>query len=182
MKTSRKVHICLHWFLYPPHQCRSQPKNCGVSKNLGGTKMFDCRRITLCFLEKYLSKHKMTVFFENLGRWHGPFAPSQLRLLLQLTASPWTTEASTSERWKLGTLTDRKATSSNRAPSVALLLYRDKRITIIRLWWLSQWLVTHGHHLAVIIYLHVAPTSGHHTMLLIMYCYAKQCQFATNYL
>jgi len=30
------------------------------------------------------------------------------------------------------------------------------------LWWLSQWLVTHGHHLAVSIYLHVAPSSGRH--------------------
>ena len=29
---------------------------------------------------------------------------------------------------------------------VALSLYRDKWTTIIRLWWLSQWLVTHGHH------------------------------------
>ena len=90
--------------------------------------------------------------------------------VLQLPASPWTTEASTSERWQFGASTNRKATSSNRAPStsslcyyqVALSLYRDKRITIIRLWWLSQWLVTHGHHLAVTIYLHVAPSSGRH--------------------
>jgi len=29
----------------------------------------------------------------------------------------------------------------------------DKRITIIRWWWLSQRLVTHGHHLAVTIYM-----------------------------
>jgi len=42
------------------------------------------------------------------------------------------------------------------------LLYRDKGITIIRLWWLSQWLVTHGHHLEVTNYLHVAPSSGRH--------------------
>ena len=66
-------------------------------------------------------------------------------------------------------ITDRKATSSNRDPSltslscqVALSLYRDKWTTIIRLWWLSQWLVTHGHHLAVAIYLHVGPSSGRH--------------------
>ena len=60
-------------------------------------------------------------------------------------------------------ITNRKATSSSRAPStsslyyyyVALSLYRDKRITIIRLWWLSQWLVTYRHHLAVTIYLHI---------------------------
>jgi len=85
-------------------------------------------------------------------------------VLLQMTASPWTTETSTRERWQFGALTNRKATSSNRAPSLsslyyymdALSLYRDKGITIIRLWWLSQWLVTHGHHLAVTIYLHVA--------------------------
>ena len=91
--------------------------------------------------------------------------------MLQLTASPWTTEASTRERWQFGALTNRKATSSNRDPSltslyyyqVALSLYRDKWTTIILLWWLSQWLVTHGHHLMVTIYLHVAPSSGRHT-------------------
>jgi len=33
-----------------------------------------------------------------------------------LTASPWTTEASTSERWQFGAFTNRKATSSNRDP------------------------------------------------------------------
>ena len=37
---------------------------------------------------------------------------------------------------------------------------------IIRLWWLSQWLVTHGHHLGVTIYLHVAPPPGRHIDLL----------------
>jgi len=35
--------------------------------------------------------------------------------------------------------------------SVALSLYRDKWITTIPLWWLSQWLVIYGHHLAVTI-------------------------------
>ena len=41
-------------------------------------------------------------------------------------------------------------------------LHWDNWITIIRLWRLSQWFVTYGHHLAVIIYLHVAPSSGRH--------------------
>ena len=91
------------------------------------------------------------------------------RHLLQLTALPWTTEASTRERWQFGAITNRKATSSNRTPSLTSLydysLYRDKLITIIRLWWLSQWLVTYGHHLVVTIYWHVAPSSGRHTAL-----------------
>ena len=43
--------------------------------------------------------------------------------LLQLTASPWTAEASTRERWQFGALTNRKATSSNRAPSTSSLYY-----------------------------------------------------------
>ena len=42
-------------------------------------------------------------------------------LLLQLTASPWTTEASIRERWQFGASTNRKATSSNRAPSLSSL-------------------------------------------------------------
>ena len=42
------------------NQWRRQPKN------VGG-KMFDFRRITLFCLEKCLSKHKMTIFSENLG-------------------------------------------------------------------------------------------------------------------
>jgi len=42
------------------------------------------------------------------------------------------------------------------------LLCTDNWITIIRWWWLSQWLVTYGHHLAVTIYLHVAPSSRRH--------------------
>ena len=91
-------------------------------------------------------------------------------MVLQLTTSPWTTEASTRERWQFGALTNRKSTSSNRAPStsslyyflVALSLYRDKWTTIIRLWWISQWLVTYGHHLVVTIYLHVAPSTCRH--------------------
>ena len=91
--------------------------------------------------------------------------------LLQLTASPWTTEASTREWWQFGALTNRKATTSNRDPSltslcyykVALSIYRDMWSTIIRLWWLSQWLVARGHHLAVTICLHVVPSTDHHT-------------------
>jgi len=51
-----------------------------------------------------------------------PPNPSR-HLLLQLTASPLTTEASTSERWQFGALTNRKATSSNRAPSTNSLYY-----------------------------------------------------------
>jgi len=43
--------------------------------------------------------------------------------LLQLTASLWTTEASTRERWPFGALTNMKATSSNRAPSTSSLYY-----------------------------------------------------------
>ena len=35
-------------------------------------------------------------------------------------------------------------------------LYRDKWTTIIRLWWLSQLLVSYGHHLVVTIYVHSA--------------------------
>jgi len=42
-------------------------------------------------------------------------------------------------------------------------LYRDEWIATIRLWWLSQWLVTYGHHLAVTIYLHEAPAPGRHS-------------------
>jgi len=91
--------------------------------------------------------------------------------MLQLTASPWTTEASTSERWQFRALTNRKATSSNRAPStsslyyysVALSFYRDKWTAIIRWWWLSQWLVTYGHKLVVTIYVHVAPSPCRHS-------------------
>jgi len=44
-------------------------------------------------------------------------------MMLQLTASPWTTEASTSKRWQFGASTNRKATSSNRAPSTSSLYY-----------------------------------------------------------
>ena len=43
--------------------------------------------------------------------------------VLQLTASPWTTEASTRERWQFGALTNRKATSSNKDQSLTSLYY-----------------------------------------------------------
>jgi len=43
--------------------------------------------------------------------------------LLQLTASPWITSARTSERWQFGAWTNRKATSSNRAPSTSSLYW-----------------------------------------------------------
>ena len=54
-------------------QWRSQPKN------FGGGEMFDFRRITLFCLENRLSKHKMTIFSKNFGRY-GPFRPLCLRL------------------------------------------------------------------------------------------------------
>jgi len=39
-------------------------------------------------------------------------------------------------------------------------------ITIFRLWWLlSQWRLIHRHHLAVTIYLYVAPSTDRHTSL-----------------
>jgi len=83
-------------------------------------------------------------------------------LVLQLTASPWTTEASTRERWQFGA--NGKAASSNRAPSLsslsALSLYRDKRITIIRLNMMSS-----DNSLVVAItvtYYSWAPSSGDH--------------------
>ena len=44
-------------------------------------------------------------------------------IVLQLAASPWTTEASTKERWQYGALTNRKATSNNRAHSLSSLYY-----------------------------------------------------------
>jgi len=43
--------------------------------------------------------------------------------VLQLTASPSATEASISERWQFGALTNRKVTSGNRAPSTSSLYY-----------------------------------------------------------
>jgi len=55
-------------------QWRSQPKNLGRAKIFVGAKMFDFRRITLFFLEKRLSKHKIAIFSKHLGG-HGPFAP-----------------------------------------------------------------------------------------------------------
>ena len=45
------------------------------------------------------------------------------RHLLQLTASPWTAEASKCKRWQFGALTNRKTTSSNRDPSLSSLYY-----------------------------------------------------------
>jgi len=60
-------------------QWRSQPKNLGGAKKIGGVKMLDFRRITLFCLEKRFSTHKMTTFSENLGG-HGLFGPPWLRL------------------------------------------------------------------------------------------------------
>ena len=125
-----------------------------------------------CFCTKNNRNHSVGLLRSNATRsclWM--FLSSESSVFFQLTASPWTTEASTSERWQFGALTKRKATSSNRDPSltslyssVALSLYRDEWTTIIRLWWISQWLLTHGHHLAVTIYLHVAPSTSGHTI------------------
>jgi len=58
-------------------QWRSQPKN------LGGSKMFDFRRVTLCCFEKRLSKHKTTVCSKYLGG-HGPFGSPWLRIWLRI--------------------------------------------------------------------------------------------------
>ena len=48
-----------------------------------GAKMFDFRRITLFYLEKRLSKHKMTIFSKNLVGAMAPLTP-WLRLCFQL--------------------------------------------------------------------------------------------------
>ena len=111
--------------------------------------------------------------------WWRNLAVVNCILLLQLTASPWTTEASTRETWQFGALTNRNTTSRNRDPSltslyyylVALSLYRDKWTMIIPLWWLSQWLFTHGHHLAVTIFYmwrHL-PTVTLHSLVLTLF-------------
>jgi len=50
--------------------------------------------------------------------------------VLQLTASPWTTEASTRERWQFGALTNRKATSSSRASSTSSLYYYQVALSL----------------------------------------------------
>jgi len=47
----------------------------GGSKKFGGAKMLDFRRITLFFLEKCLSKHKMSIFSKNIGEAMAPLAP-----------------------------------------------------------------------------------------------------------
>ena len=45
-----------------------------ASPKTWGGKVYDFRRITLFYLEKRLSKHKMPIFSENLrGEW--PFGP-----------------------------------------------------------------------------------------------------------
>jgi len=49
--------------------------------------------------------------------------PCRSILVLQLTASPSTTEASTSERSQFGAITNRKATSSIRDPSLTSVYY-----------------------------------------------------------
>ena len=44
-------------------------------QKIGGSTIFDFRRITLFCLEKRLSKHKMTIFSKNLGESMSPLAP-----------------------------------------------------------------------------------------------------------
>jgi len=61
-------------------QWRSQPKNLGGQKLLGGEKMFDIKRITLFCLEKRLSNHKHYIFQKFWGGM-APLPPSWLRLL-----------------------------------------------------------------------------------------------------
>jgi len=51
---------------------------------LGGTKCLILGQITLFFFEKLLSKHKMTIFFKNLGG-HGPFASLATPMLTSTT-------------------------------------------------------------------------------------------------
>ena len=43
--------------------------------------MFEFRRMTLFCLEKRLLKHKMTMFYKNLGG-HGPFSPLATPMVL----------------------------------------------------------------------------------------------------
>ena len=59
---------------------------------------------------------------EKKLKWTTIYDKCNTMIVLQLTASPRTTEASTSERWQFGALTNRKATTSNRAPSLFTLL------------------------------------------------------------
>ena len=59
-------------------QWRSQPRN------FGGGKMFDFRQITLFYLEKRLSKHKMTIVSKNLGAM--ALSPPWLHLWFNVSA------------------------------------------------------------------------------------------------
>ena len=59
-----------------------RPKTWVQPKNLGG-KVFDFRRITLFCWENRLSKHKITIFYKNLGG-HGPFGIPWLCLRIKV--------------------------------------------------------------------------------------------------
>ena len=63
------------------------------------------------------------IYFIHSGCLSNLCLPWKREHVLQLTASLWTTEASTSERWEFEALTNRKATSSNRSPSLSSLYY-----------------------------------------------------------
>ena len=176
VSVSRRVSRPVSWSL---DLCLGLEGLVSVSKDFGLRLELCVSSLCICYLlwsfaRSSLQKRFKKMIVKNLAiqrvQWVSILC---CYVVLQLTASPWTTEASSSERWQFGALTNKTASSGNRAPSlsslyyykVALSLYRDKRITIIRLWWLSQWLVTHGHHLAVTIHLHVTPSTDRHSCL-----------------
>jgi len=72
-----------------------------------------------CFLPSNTTNKNRWIIEILLNHFFAIFKVS--RPVLQLTASPWTTEASTRERWQFGALTNRKATSNNREPSLTSL-------------------------------------------------------------
>jgi len=60
-------------------------KTSGVaSPKIWEAKMFDIRRITSFYLEKRLSKHRMTMFSKNLVGGHGPSAPLATPMLMTI--------------------------------------------------------------------------------------------------
>jgi len=69
---------CFLYFFTKSQLCRFWYSGVANPK-IGGGKMFDFRQITLFCLEKCLSKHKISVFSENLGGM-APLLPTWLRL------------------------------------------------------------------------------------------------------
>jgi len=108
------------------HQCRKSKFISQHTKSAISWHRSNSLNIRLMFWKEVFCKQKhillwslFSVFQTKmffLRRYHWRTSP-----VLQLTASHWTTEASTSERWQFGALTNRKATSSNRAPSLSSL-------------------------------------------------------------